>query len=252
METDVIILIAAGVLATSFLSGIFGMAGGMILMALLLFLLPVPQAMILHGVVQAASNGWRAALHYRAIVWPVIWRYCIGAAGALALFSFLRVVPDKALVYLLLGGVTLCALLLPPSLALDATKRGMSELCGFFVNALHLTAGVSGVFLHIFFIKSPLNRHQSIATRGQTQLIGHLIKIVYFGLIATTAIETAAADEIAYEVYGIMVLLAFGGALGGKYVLDRMAEASFQRISHMIILVLAGFCLVRGGMLITG
>ena len=45
--------------ATSFLSGIFGMAGGMILIGVLLALLPLPEAMVLHGVTQMASNGWR-------------------------------------------------------------------------------------------------------------------------------------------------------------------------------------------------
>ena len=51
---------AAAVLFTSFLSGIFGMAGGMILMGLLLAMLPVATAMLLHGITQLASNGWRA------------------------------------------------------------------------------------------------------------------------------------------------------------------------------------------------
>ena len=48
--------------ATAFLSGIFGMAGGLILMGVLLALMPVPAAMMLHGVTQLASNGWRAFL----------------------------------------------------------------------------------------------------------------------------------------------------------------------------------------------
>ena len=50
------------VLATSFLSGIFGMVGGLVLMGILLMLLPVPLAMSLHAVTQMASNGWRAVL----------------------------------------------------------------------------------------------------------------------------------------------------------------------------------------------
>ena len=51
---------AAAVLFTAFLSGIFGMAGGMILLGLLLAMLPLAQAMLLHGITQLASNGWRA------------------------------------------------------------------------------------------------------------------------------------------------------------------------------------------------
>ena len=39
---------------TSFLSGVFGMAGGMILVGILLVMIPVPEAMMLHGVTQGA------------------------------------------------------------------------------------------------------------------------------------------------------------------------------------------------------
>ena len=52
---------------TSFLSGIFGMAGGMILLGVLLILLDVAPAMVLFGVTQFASNGWRAALWRRFV-----------------------------------------------------------------------------------------------------------------------------------------------------------------------------------------
>ncbi|MBI3707351.1 MAG: sulfite exporter TauE/SafE family protein, partial [Proteobacteria bacterium] len=56
-------------IGTSFLSGIFGMAGGMILIGVLLALLPLPEAMVLHGVTQMASNGWRAVLWVRYVRW---------------------------------------------------------------------------------------------------------------------------------------------------------------------------------------
>ena len=48
--------------ATAFLSGLFGMAGGLILIGVLLTLMPLPTAMVLHAITQMASNGWRAFL----------------------------------------------------------------------------------------------------------------------------------------------------------------------------------------------
>jgi len=54
--------LAAAVLSTSFVSGIFGMAGGMILMGILLAIMPLAAAMVLHGLTQMAANGWRARL----------------------------------------------------------------------------------------------------------------------------------------------------------------------------------------------
>ena len=43
--------------ATAFLSGLFGMAGGLILIGVLLTILPLPSAMVLHAITQMASNG---------------------------------------------------------------------------------------------------------------------------------------------------------------------------------------------------
>src|SRR5260370_26461227 len=46
---------------TALLSGVFGMAGGLILVGVLLVVMPLPQAMVLHAAPQMAANGCRAA-----------------------------------------------------------------------------------------------------------------------------------------------------------------------------------------------
>src|SRR3546814_1021524 len=75
------------IVGTSFLSGIFGMAGGMVLVGVLLAVLPVPEAMALHAVTQMASNGWRAVLWWRHVRWRVVAAYLAGCAVALAVWS---------------------------------------------------------------------------------------------------------------------------------------------------------------------
>ena len=57
---------------TALLSGIFGMAGGMVLMGALVLLLPISAAFVTHGIIQIISNGWRAWLNRADIVWPII------------------------------------------------------------------------------------------------------------------------------------------------------------------------------------
>src|SRR5260370_14622847 len=54
---------------TALLSGVFGMAGGLILVGVLLVVMPLPQAMVLHAVTQMASNGWRALVCPPPIAW---------------------------------------------------------------------------------------------------------------------------------------------------------------------------------------
>src|SRR3954469_789928 len=54
--------LTASVLSTSFISGVFGMAGGMILIGFLLSFMPLAPAMALHGITQIAANAARAWL----------------------------------------------------------------------------------------------------------------------------------------------------------------------------------------------
>jgi len=89
-------ILAVSSLVTSFISGILGMAGGMILMGVLLALVSLPAAMMLHGISQFASNGWRTLMLRREVQWRVIRGYAMGAAIALGIFLMTRFVVGKA------------------------------------------------------------------------------------------------------------------------------------------------------------
>ena len=112
-------ILAVSALATSFISGILGMAGGMILMGILLALLPLPAAMMLHGITQIASNGWRALLWRNAVDWRVFRGYALGALLALLLFTVVQVVVSKPVALIVLGLTPFAALALPEQLHLN-------------------------------------------------------------------------------------------------------------------------------------
>ena len=82
-------LIAATVLVSSFLSGVFGMAGGMILLGVLLVYFDVSTAMVLFSIIQFAANGWRAVLWYRYVRWPIFFHYVAGSGTAFAVLRFI-------------------------------------------------------------------------------------------------------------------------------------------------------------------
>ena len=90
MTPLMIAALGALMVATAFLSGLFGMAGGMILIGVLLALMPLPTAMVLHAITQMASNGWRAVLWRAHIRWRPVCVYLIGCALALG-----RGLPDR-------------------------------------------------------------------------------------------------------------------------------------------------------------
>ena len=109
-----LIAVVIAVLSTSFLSGIFGMLGGLILMGLLLLVLPVPAAMSLHAVTQMTSNGWRALLWHRLILWRVMPGYIFGSSIAFGILAWVSFQPPTAWVYIGLGWPLPCQPISPP------------------------------------------------------------------------------------------------------------------------------------------
>lgn len=137
------------VAATAFLAGVFGMAGGMILMGALLFLVSVPDAMVLHAITQGTSNGWRAVLWRRYVDRGIFGRYAVGLLVAVAAFSGLRLVPDERVVFIVLGLVPFLGRALPDRLVPQVGHRLGAELCGLVCTALQLLSGVSGPMLDV-------------------------------------------------------------------------------------------------------
>jgi uncharacterized membrane protein YfcA len=236
-------ILALVVVVTATISGVFGMAGGMILMAFLTFAFPVGAAMMLHGVTQAVSNGYRAVINRSDIVWPIVATNMLGAGLALVLFLVVSFVPDKATVLLLLGAIPFIAFSIPKSWGLDITRPFVSPICGFVVTALTLTAGVAGPILDVFFVRSHLTRHQIVATKAVTQTLQHLTKLLYFGLLAAHLLPEAG---LPWWVYVMVAPLAMLGTTLGKLVLDRMNDGQFKNWSRNILFVLGALLIWQG------
>jgi uncharacterized membrane protein YfcA len=240
------ILIA--VLATSFISGILGMAGGMILMGVLLALLPLPTAMMLHGITQMASNGWRAWLWRRYVDWRVFRGYAYGALLALALFAAVHLVVSKTLALIMLGLTPFLVMALPPRLALNVDQRGHPLGCGVICSSLQLLAGVSGPLLDVFFVRSKLDRRGVVATKAMSQTLSHLIKMLYFGAVVANA-EPAVSLQFALAC----VALALAGTTLSRKVLEGMDDTSFRKWTRWTVMSMGLFYLASGAwMLLTG
>lgn len=234
-------VLALSVLVTSFISGILGMAGGMILMGVLLAMLPLPQAMMLHGITQLASNAWRAVIWRRDVDFRVLRGYAVGAFVSLAVFAVVHLVVSKPVALIMLGVTPFVTLALPEKLHLNVERRGHPVACGVVCTALSLTAGVSGPILDIFFVRSKMNRHRVVATKASTQSLSHILKIAYFGAIV--AVRGSRVDPVLATV---MVALAFIGTSFSQPVLKRMNDVSFRRWTRWTVMSIGVFYLVSG------
>src|SRR5947207_69046 len=150
-------IIGCTVVLSSFISSVFGMAGGMVLLGVLLVYFDVATGMVLFSIIQLGTNGWRA-LHYRQyVLWPIFWWYVLGAMIAFAGMRYAAFVPDKALVYLLLGLMPFAVEVLPKAMRPNIEWRGVPFLTGICTTIIQFMAGVGGLFLDIFFQKSRLD-----------------------------------------------------------------------------------------------
>jgi uncharacterized membrane protein YfcA len=240
-----IAILGASALATSFISGILGMAGGLILMGILLALLSVPAAMMLHGTTQLASNGWRAFLWRSHIDWRVFRGYLWGSLAVLALFVVFRFVVGKPWVLITMGLTPFVAVALPESLHLNVERRGHSSLCGAICAALSLTAGVSGPILDTFFVRSKMSRHAVVATKASTQSVSHLLKIGYFG-----GVLALGGGGVSPWVGAMMVAFSVVGTTLSTRVLERMTDNSFRLWTRRVVMSIGVAYLLSGILLL--
>ena len=240
------LLLFGAVLATSVVSGVFGMAGGMILMLILAQLFTVPAAMVLHGLTQFVSNGWRAVLWRRWIAWRIVGWYLIGALPAILVPLLVAYVPDKAVMLILLGLVPYAALALPEALRLDASRNAHAVLCGFLVAGTQLLAGVAGPLLDVFFVRSTtLDRRVVVATKAVTQAFSHVLKIGYYVSLA------AAGTALDWDIYTAAIAAALIGTTVAGPLLEKISNENFRKWTRVIILIVGAISLAQGVWLLT-
>jgi uncharacterized membrane protein YfcA len=233
-------------IGTAFLSGIFGMAGGLILIGVLLVVFPLPTAMVLHAVTQMASNGWRAILWWRHIAWRTIAFNVAGNLVSVGLWSIWLYVPDKAMALLLLGLSPFIVRAIPEKVMPRTFGPAQVAATGFVSMMLMLTTGVTGPLLDTMFLRSTLERRQIIATKAACQLFSHGFKLVYFGVLIDQA-GTVEPWFLAIAVASSMI-----GTSLGKLLLERLCEAQFRAWSNRLITALASYYVGYGVVLLVG
>lgn len=245
-----ILIVAIATLLTAFLSGIFGMAGGLILMGVLLSIFSVPQAMVAHGILQSVANGWRSWLLRRSIKSTILGWYLLGAVLAIGLLLLISWRPSRTIVFVLLGLVPFLVWLPKSVFHLDAEKPVHAILAGLIVTTLNTFAGVAGPALDVFFVRTKLTRHQIVATKSVTQLVAHVIKIIFWSSVAFTGAfeQNTALLLLLLAVIPVSML----GTWGGGKVLNRLSDRSFLRWVKVLITIIGIVYLLRALFLLAG
>jgi uncharacterized protein len=246
LPTTLFLIVTAFLTAT--LSGIFGMAGGLVLMGALALVMPVSAAFVTHGIVQLIANGWRAVLHREHVQWRIIANYGVASVAAAALVAVIAYTPSKPLLFLLLGLMPMLVWLPKHWLGLDASKTSHALISGFLVTLVNLTAGVAGPLLDIFFVRTALTRHQIVATKAATQVFIHAAKIIVYGGLLT---GFAAKGMPPWGLFALAIPASMLGTVAGGKVLDQISDVDFKRWTAWIVTGIGAIYLAKAASLWT-
>ena len=237
------VLVAAFVTAT--VSGILGMAGGLLLMGALLLVLPATAAFVAHGLLQLVSNGWRALLHRRHLRVAIVGWYALGSLTAGAAVAAVSYLPSKPLTYLFLGLVPALVWLPRGTLRLDASRPAHAVAAGVAVTAVNLLAGVAGPLLDVFFVGTTLGRHAVVATKAATQVLSHAAKVLIYG----APVLAGDGAGLPWEVLLLAVPLSMLGTTAGGRILDRMSDTGFSSVTRWVVTAIGVAYLVQAARL---
>jgi uncharacterized membrane protein YfcA len=242
MTPTVLAIIGATIVLSSFVSGVFGMAGGMVLLGVLLNYFDVATGMILFSIIQLFANGWRALQWRHYVLWPIFGWYVVGAVISFTFMWMIAFVPDKTTVYLALGLMPFVVEVLPASMRPNIEWRGVPLFTGVVTTIIQILAGVGGLFLDIFFQKSTLDRKTTSATKAVAQSFSHIVRALYFGSLS-------GIGDMPVWATGPAILLAIAGTSLAPFVVERMTDHGFRQWTRAIIFAISAVYLVRAGWL---
>lgn len=231
-------LLCALVFATSVLSAIVGMAGGMVLLAAMVLWLEPLVAIPVHGWIQLAANGSRAWIQRVHVDRGILLRFAalLVPAGALGLV-LAQALPAAGL-RLAIGVFVLLATWRPRWLLAGARPERAAVgprfvALGGVSGALNIVVGATGPLIAPFFLGLGLSRQALVGTKAACQAAGHLAKVALFGLGAGFALGPWLPFLAA------AIACAFAGTWVGSLLLDRVSERAFELLYKVVLTAIA-------------
>ncbi|MCG6856836.1 MAG: sulfite exporter TauE/SafE family protein [Salaquimonas sp.] len=231
------LLVAASFL-TSWLTAAFGIGGGVVLLTLFGYLLPVAALIPVHGVVQLGSNTGRAIVQRAHVRWNVVVPFIAGAAlGAAAGAPFVTAIDDP-LLKIALGAfiITVTWMKLP---ALARGGPALFATGGLVTTFATMFFGATGPLTAAFLEKALPERRQYSGTQAAAMTFSHGFKVIAFGIVGF-------AFAAWLPLIAAMIATGFAGTVVGARMLTRMPEARFRLAFRILISVLALDLMRRG------
>lgn len=226
-----VLTLAAFLSAT--LSGITGLGGGTILIAVIyaIGLLPVV-AVPLHAGVQLASNASRTVAYLSHVDWVSLRWFLLGCVPAPFIVAPLILRADPDVIRLLMAGFIVIAL--RPGLMSVIRLHGHAGMvmAGALAGGVGMVVGATGMLIAPFFLREGWEKQRVIASLAVCQTYAHVLKVAAFATYGFNVFE--------YWYWLLpMVIAVIAGTWLGKQLHGRLDETQFQRLFRGILILLA-------------
>jgi uncharacterized protein len=244
-----LIPLIAAAFAGSVISGLIGMAGGSILLALMLFLGLEPLVVVpLHAAVQLVSNLTRTYAfrsHFRVDCWLALALAAVpGPIVGLWLLQDLDNTTIKAFM-----GIVVTYAAWAPKWGLKSLKdKPAFFIAGLLAGTFGVIIGAVGPLVAPFFLRGDFKKEAIIGTKAGCQATIHILKLAAFSGLYPVLLATEVPDFNFIEYLPLIVPMALATILGtycGKALLRWVSEAHFVWM-YKIALTLLGVKLFVG------
>ena len=227
-----LVILTVSVFCCSIISGMMGMAGGVLFLGILASFVDTTYVVPIYAVVMMVSSGSRSVLFHKDINWQIVLRYSLGLLpGALLGIYVFQLLP-KDVIKLSMGIFILAAIFLPVSKSENRLNVGIFVPVGLVAGFFGIFFGASGPFTSSFYIRQGIIKEALIASKSTCSLLEHALKICLFGLIGINVLSYGG-------VILCLVLAVIPGIYIGKRFLNTISDRYFLIAFKVILFCLA-------------
>ena len=225
---------------TSALTASVGVGGGLLMLALMTYIIPIVALIPVHGLVQLGSNIGRAYIQRMHIQWPIVWMFLSGSIFGAFIGAMLAVEMPASILKGLLGLFIFIIVWTKIPKLRNANPMFIS-LGGLATTFITMFAGATGPLVAAF-LNSLFEEHRKmVATHGMTMTVQHSLKVLAFGF-------AGFAFWSWLPLVALIVVSGFFGSKAGTLLMDKLPETTFK-VAFKIVMTLVAIDLIRRGFL---
>lgn len=242
--TDLNLIFLAIALIAATISGCTGLGGGVIQFVLLANILPIQHVIALHAVIQVIANFARVITFFKHIEWGIFWRFNLlsipfAYLGGMCIDWFnegyLQIMVALMILYTVIGNKQF-----REKISSFQNSKGLYTLVGAAASFISMIIGVVGPLITPFFLASRMKQITFVASKSACQFALQMIKFMIFLKVLSFPYGDYQYD-ILYSTFGIII-----GTWGAKKILERVDVDLIQKITQVLLVILALKILYQG------